>query len=550
MKKVKLRYDRIAICLVALILLIWGIVAGIKAIYKSLNPELLTMYLASENNMVTLYNKDQTEKFNKPRGTEVVVYKDTLEDNYVKIKVENEKYYVENSFLTDDYQKVVTNKNIYLRTMMVLKENETKISTLVKKGSTLNIVGFDELDSKGNVTKYKLSYDEKKGYISNEYLVETLEEASKKYDEDGANKIHAKRETTYGGNAGDLDFYPREKGNFKDNKMPEKVSALYLNGSAILKADEYINLAKGSNVNAFIVDIKDGVLSYKSEVANKYSKTSYKNAIASVEKFKENVDKLKKAGFYVVGRITLFKDNDYALDNVEDSITDTSGKLYKHNGSYWPSAFSTHVWEYNVELALESIELFGFNEIQFDYVRFPDGTSSLEKAKTIDMKNKYNISKMQAIQTFLIYATDVIHSKGVYVSADVFGECAHDYANSYGQYWGAISNTVDVISAMPYPDHFNKYQYGFTEPVWTIPYKLLNTWAKSALKRQAEISSPAIIRTWIGAYNVAKEPKTIYDEEKIKEQIKGLEDAGATGGYMTWNSSSNLQKYAEIINGL
>ena len=332
--------------------------------------------------------------------------------------------------------------------------------------------------------------------------------------------------------------------------MPEKVKALYLNGSAIRRVDDYINIAKGSNVNAFVVDIKDDYLSYESDVSKELSPTSYKTALSTVEKFKNSIKKLKDNGYYVIGRITLFKDRSYAIDNKNEAIADLQGNLYKHNGSYWPSAFSTNCWEYNIKMALESVDLFGFNEIQFDYVRFPDGTSSLEKENTINIKNKYNISKIQAIQTFLMYATDILHEKGVYVSADVFGESAHEYVNAYGQYWGAISNVVDVISAMPYPDHFLAHQYGISEVVWTVPYKLLTEWCKFAMKRQSEIPTPAIMRTWIQAYNTSKSPQVIYDSEKMKEQIKALDDGGATGGFMTWSASSYIPKYEAIVGAL
>ena len=115
----------------------------------------------------------------------------------------------------------------------------------------------------------------------------------------------------------------------------------------------------------------------------------------------------------------------------------------------------THaVWEYKVELAKEAVALFGFNEIQFDYVRFPDGTYDYEEDGNIDYRNEYDETKAQAIQRFLMYACDELHDCGVYVSADVFGETSGSYVTAYGQYWPAISNVVDVISGMPYPDHF------------------------------------------------------------------------------------------------
>ena len=139
----------------------------------------------------------------------------------------------------------------------------------------------------------------------------------------------------------------------------------------------------------------------------------------------------------------------------------------------------------------------GFNEIQFDYIRFPDRTLNLEKNNVINMNNTYNEEKAEALQAFLMYARDELHSLNVYISADVFGECAHNYVTSYGQYWPAISNVVDVISGMPYPDHFGAYEYGIEEVVWTVPYKLLTVWGEFVSGKQSMIPSPAKVRTWI-----------------------------------------------------
>ena len=89
------------------------------------------------------------------------------------------------------------------------------------------------------------------------------------------------------------------------------------------------------------------------------------------------------------------------------------------------------------------------------------------------------------------------------VSIDVFGESANNYVTAYGQFWPAISNVADVISGMPYPDHFNKHEYGIEEVVWTVPYKLLDKWSKYVLSKQNIIPTPAVVRTWIQTYNVS-----------------------------------------------
>ena len=193
-----------------------------------------------------------------------------------------------------------------------------------------------------------------------------------------------------------------------------------------------------------------------------------------------------------------------------------------------------------MDLAVEAVELMGFHEIQFDYVRFPDRTSSYENAGTIDFHNTYEETKAQAIQRFLMYAADTIHEHGAYVSADVYGESAFTYVTAYGQYWPAISNVVDAISGMPYPDHFGAS--GSWLP-WEHPYETLNSWGRSVMERQGETATPAAVRTWIQAYNAIHEPYNTYGPDQVAAQIRGLRDAGCTGGYMTWNSAASLDKY-------
>ena len=213
------------------------------------------------------------------------------------------------------------------------------------------------------------------------------------------------------------------------------------------------------------------------------------------------------------------------------------------NASYWPSAFCRYVWEYKVALAIDAVETMGFNEIQFDYVRFPDRTDKYEEAGTIDFRNEYGETKAQAIQRFLMYATDILHEYGVYVGADIFGETSSNYVTAYGQYWPAISNVVDVISGMPYPDHFARN--GTYRP-WEHPYETLLDWTESAAKRQSETPSPAIDRTWIQAYNAIQPPYNEYGVQEIGDEIRGLREQGFTGGFMAWNASCSLTKLEEL----
>lgn len=329
--------------------------------------------------------------------------------------------------------------------------------------------------------------------------------------------------------------------------MPDEVRSLYINASAVANMDKYIEFAKNNNINALVIDIKDNTMpGYKSPVMEKYSKSNFDRGFLTFDRYKSEIKKAIDADLYVIGRITVFKDSYLVKDHPESAIVDNrTGLPLSHNGSNWPSAFNRLVWEFNVELAKEAVTNMGFNEIQFDYVRFPDRTLYLEKDNLIDLKNTYSEDKAVTIQNFLMYATDEIHALKAYVSADVFGESAHQYVTGYGQYFGAISNVVDVISPMPYPDHFSAHEYDIKEIVWTNPYNVLSVWGSFVEKRQQEIPSPAIVRNWLQAYDAVRKPYIKYDAFMIEEQIKAFYEKGMTGGYMTWNAGSSLARYEQ-----
>lgn len=544
------------IIILILTLLIIGItVLSITLLFKNKKVIYEDGYVAGNQNEIIVYNEDFKEQSKIIRGTKVIVKKkDILDDNdkkYYQIEIDEKDYLILSDNISNDSKDVIREKELYVRTPVTLYESSenSKIISLIKKGQKVDIIGYDKIDEEGKVNMYQVKYNDLTGYIYRKYLLDNQEESLKYYDMDNTYKIHSARGDRYGGgDAGKLDYYPVDKPVFENNTMPKETRTLYMNAGVVKDVDKYIELAKNSNINAFVVDIKDNTSpGYASPVMKEMSPTNYNHAINSFGDYKSAIKKLKDNGFYVIGRITTFKDSYYVEDHKETAIADSSGQPFRHNGSYWPSAYNRSVWEFNVELAKEAATEMGFNEIQFDYVRFPDRTYRLENSGQMNMKNTYGESKAEAIQSFLIYATDELHKLEVYVSADVFGECAYNYVAGYGQYWPAISNIVDVISAMPYPDHFNKYDFGLNQIVWTVPYDLLKVWGgEYAAKRQTEIPTPAKVRTWIQTYDTIHEPYVVYDETKVSDQIRALYESGLNDGYMTWNSASSLYKYQAV----
>ena len=507
-------------------------------------------YVASAENTAPVYDEKGEQLGSLVRGAEVQYVVEDMETGAERVRVVNgEGYvYVAPANIAADYNGTVLTETVYaLRGMSLVDETGVTPGCAVEKGMALTVTGFDGLDETGQVLRWRVSCDRGEGYISNENVRLTREEAAAQYD-DEVYAIHAARGDAWGGgDAADLDYWPTEKPVFAGNTMPDEVRALYLNGSAIQYVDSYIRLAEGTGINAFVVDIVDGTaVSYASPVMQQYSPSAYAAAQDTMENFRANVQKLRDAGYYVIGRITVFNDAHLAADHPEYVISDLDGTPLKISSMYWPSAYNRTVWQYKTDLALEAAAL-GFNEIQFDYIRFPDGAYKYEQAGTIDYKNTYGESKAQAVQRFLIYATERLHDAGYYVSGDVFGECANAYVTACGQYWPAISSVVDAISGMPYPDHYSAQ--GDYKP-WEHPYTTVHNFGESAMARQSETASPAAVRTWIQCYNAIREPYNHYGAAELADEVRALRDAGCTGGFMTWNGASDIDKYAEVISAL
>ena len=517
-------------------------------------------YAAGNSNEVTVYRiADTAEEDAEPvpeeagsivRGSEVTRYIESVTaDGVTYCKVKTEAYpdeddlYMPEDSLADDITETVQEKEIFVRTPATVYKSPDSpdIASFAAKGSKLEVTGHDRLLDNGYINMYKVSFRDAdgkdiEGYVYGKYMTGTQEAADAPYNEHGeydAAKGDKFKFELYGGEAKDLDFYPYERTKIEGNEFCPYARAMYLNSYAAVNNDAYLDLIKSSGCNAVVIDIKDGPLAYKSEVAKELSPASYKAAYADMETMKQAVDEFRDTGVYLIGRIVTFNDTYYAKDHPEDCI--------EYGGSSgWPSAYSRKVWEYNVKLAQEAVKEFGFNEIQFDYVRFPESTYEMSKSGKADFRNNYGESKAQAVQNFCFYAADQLRASGAYISVDVFGESAYSYVTAYGQYWTAISNIVDAISAMPYTDHFSG------DRPWEDPYNSVKRWARRAETQQGRLQDPAVARTWITGYNTPHwAPSVDYNEGKLKAQIKALEKCGLDGGFIPWNALSDIGKYKQ-----
>ena len=434
-----------------------------------------------------------------------------------------------------DYNYVVEKASIY--SDMNKKEN---IGTLIK-GTRVNVYETKEVTKKiknkqgkeidATIIMKKITYKDvdktKVAWIEDTHLVSTLNEA---VDERFKN----------------LDFTEKEKKEYKDNKRV-KVRGIYVSAHSVAlkgRLDELIELAKKNNINAFVIDVKGdyGELTFPmSESINKYTKSANKNPI--IKEIEPVIKKLKENGIYTIARIVSFKDTIYAKENPDKIIVyKDGGKAFTNSdGLVWVSAYDKNLWEYNVTVAKEAAKA-GFNEIQFDYVRFPASNGG-KLDKVLNYRNPDNMTKAEAIQKYLNYAKKELSPYNVYISADIYGQVGSSSDDmSLGQFWEAVSSEVDYISPMMYPSHYGKGVYGLEIPD-ANPYKTIYHSTKDSINRNNNISSPAIIRPWIQAFTATWVKGHIhYGSKEVKEQIKAMKDLGVDE-YILWSATNKYENF-------
>ena len=507
-------------------------------------------YLASDSSTVVTYIKDDDGNIVPSgvatRGSLVTIQGKTVtqeEINYEPCKVDEETtiYYCETD-LVETLEECVRETDKYVRTPATtyVTPGECDIAGFLSKGTHVSITGFDGMKD-GVVTMYKVSADGgNEAWVYGKYLVDNQDAANavnQEYYDLNKDKVYDGMDL-YGGSPANLDYFPYDKTVNSDKTQPSEVRAYYLNAGCIDGIEYYIDCAKEAGANALVIDIKDGNLAYHAEVARDYTPSSYEAAYHNNEDYKAGIAKVKEAGLWAIGRIVVFNDQYFADDNPDECILE-----YGENQG-WPSAYSRRAWEYNVKLAISAVKEMGFDEIQFDYVRFPENSYGLSDSGAADFRNRYNEEKAQAVQNFCFYATDSIHAAGAYFSVDVFGECSDGYVTAYGQYWPAISNIVDAVSSMPYIDHF-----GREANTWQDGYATMYNWARGAAEAQQITPTPAAARTWLTCYAVPYwDPEIYVTAGFLSDQIQALWDAGiGSGGFITWNVASNLDIYYTVV---
>ena len=305
---------------------------------------------------------------------------------------------------------------------------------------------------------------------------------------------------------------------------PDAVRGIYVgswSAGSRRRLPELLELADATEVNAFVVDIKDvtGEVSHRTRVPLAVQVEADRRV--RIPSLTALVDSLRAHGIYPIARVVVFKDPVLAVARPEWSVQRTDGEPWEDdNGVRWVDPYERSVWDYNIELAREAVAL-GFSEIQWDYVRFPDVPISYAREAVYPARQGRTMT--EAIRGFLAYSADRLSGLGVPLTADVFGiTTSTDRDIGIGQVWEAMSDQVDVLLPMVYPSHYPAGSWGYANPN-EAPYQVVKRALEDGVARSDTVPDAAAIRPWLQAFSLGQ-PE--YGPMHVRAQIDATYDAG------------------------
>ena len=310
---------------------------------------------------------------------------------------------------------------------------------------------------------------------------------------------------------------------------PVTPRALYLSSHGVASSrlrNAALELARTTEINALVVDLKSahGIVAYPSAVPLALEIGAGQPRL--IPDLKGLVGSLHAQSLYAIARIVVFRDRVLATARPDLAVKTLRGTAWRDSeGMAWTDPFSQEVWNYNVAIAIEAARA-GFDEIQFDYVRFPDAPGLVfSQAST-------QASRVAAITGFLTLARRKLRPYNVFVAADIFGYvCWNLDDTGIGQTLQSVLPQVDYVSPMLYPSAFRYGIPGIRTPV-AHPYDIVFRSLQMALSRA--VVPPDRFRPWLQAFRDYAFNRRRFGAADIRAQIQATLDAG-TDGFMLWN---------------
>jgi hypothetical protein len=334
---------------------------------------------------------------------------------------------------------------------------------------------------------------------------------------------------------------PLPAGPLEVKLSPFTPKALYLSfygvGSKALRGPA-MKLIEETELNALVIDVKGdrGMIPYRSSVPLAAEVGGQK--IITVRDVEGLMASFKEKGVYTIARIVVFKDNLLAGARPDLAVKTPAGEPWRDRESLaWVDPFRKEVWDYNIQIAVEAAKL-GFDEIQFDYVRFPDSHSPRFSQPSTEE------ARVKAITGFLQEARSKLAPYNVFTAADIFGYvCWNLNDTDIGQKLDPIASAVDYLSPMLYPSGFQFGIPGFRNPVQN-PYEIVYLSLKKAQERTK--ISPLRFRPWLQAFKDYAFDRRQFNGKELRDQISASEKFGSQG-WMLWNPVNQYTAAADSL---
>ena len=300
------------------------------------------------------------------------------------------------------------------------------------------------------------------------------------------------------------------------------IKGIYLNSYDFLNSEKMSSIKAiidETVINTLVIDVKtdNGHLMYDSDVLESYEINNER-----VKFNKESLKDLKNNhNIYLIGRVVAFQDPLFAKTYEKSAVFDSkTNSIFSKNGQYFLDPSDQKSRNYVLNVAIEACGL-GFDEIQFDYIRYPDTSHSNLAYKE---ESTFN-NRTRNINSFLDEATEILHGEGCLVSADIFGYVLQTKSdNGIGQHLESIVQSVDFISPMVYPSHYSNGSFGYQYPN-KYPYEVISAALNDGLSRGIEIKQ---LRPYLQGF--------WHTTEDVRLNIKAAEDMGLD--WIIWNNSS------------
>lgn len=320
-------------------------------------------------------------------------------------------------------------------------------------------------------------------------------------------------------------------------KTPDAVKAAYMSswvaGTPSIR-DRVVRIVNTTEINSVVLDIKDysGRISYEVSNPDILATGAVERRIPDI---RELLSMLHKDNIYVIGRIAVFQDQYFIKEHPDTAVRSkkTGGVWKDYKGIEWVDAGSREMWDYAIAIAQDAYSQ-GFDEINFDYIRFPaDGEI---RDMTFPISN--GKSKPEVMKEFYQYLGEHMKTSGITTSADLFGMTMTSTDDlNIGQVLEDALPYFDYIAPMVYPSHYPK---GFNQ--WSNPnahpYDMIHFVMSAGVERAiAASTTPLKLRPWLQDFSLGA---PAYGKAEVEAQIKGTYDAGLTS-WMLWDPSN---KYA------